>query len=79
MEFRVDDRVREIISREGKDFRVCTTCGGAVILPVEAKSPKKSDHIVNIGDNTLFISAVQAQHIEEITEKMFFKSICSNF
>ncbi len=79
MEIQIDDRVREIISREGKDFRVCTTCGGAAILPVEAKSPKESDHRVNIGDNTLFISVVQAQYIQKITEEMFFKSICSNF
>ncbi|NOQ56307.1 MAG: hypothetical protein GQ477_05905 [Nanohaloarchaea archaeon] len=79
MEIKVDERVRDIIAREGKDFRVCTTCGGAVILPVEAKIPKDSDHKISIGDQTLFISIVQAQHIEEVTEDMFYKSICSNF
>lgn len=78
-EIKVDDRVRDIINRESKDFRVCTTCGGAVILPVEAKAPKQSDLQVKIGDNTLFISLVQAQYIEKVTEEMFYKSICSNF
>lgn len=79
MEIGIDKKVVDIIKKRQKDFRVCTTCEGAVILPVEAKPPKESDYKVDIEGNTLFISAVQAQYINKVTEDMFYKTIDSTF
>lgn len=62
----VSDDVRNYInSREG-DFRVCTTCGGAMIISTCVKPSKPGDIAIPIGNNTLFISKYQAQHLNRI-------------
>ncbi|WP_370573600.1 hypothetical protein [Methanomethylovorans sp.] len=66
----VDPEVKAFILGRKGDFRLCTTCGGPVILPVEMKGPKDSDIIVHIGPNKLYISKVQAHYLRRIEKHM---------
>lgn len=69
-EITVSSDVRDYINSRRGDFRVCTTCGGAMILSTCVKPPKQSDIAIPIGDSTLFISKYQAQHLHRIHEGM---------
>ncbi|UCG70657.1 MAG: hypothetical protein JSV09_06480 [Thermoplasmata archaeon] len=66
----IDDDIVEFIKKEGKDFRICTSCFGAELLPVTMKAPKLSDIRVKIGNNILYISKVQAHYISKIDKSM---------
>jgi hypothetical protein len=68
----VDEAVKQKITAEGKDYRVCTSCTGPALVPISVKAPKESDIRVQIGDNILYISRVQAGYINRITEDMFY-------
>lgn len=68
----VAPEVIEYIKRSGKDFRVSTDCSGPVILPTDLKPPKDSDLQVQVGENTLFISRVQARYIDRVTMDMLY-------
>ncbi len=68
----VAPEVIEYIKRSGKDFRVSTDCSGPVILPTELKPPKDSDLQVQVGENTLYISRVQARYIDRVTMDMLY-------
>ena len=65
-----EDDVEELIKKDGRDLRLCTTCGGPMIVPVELKRPKESDIKVKIGNNTLYISKVQARYLRRIDKPM---------
>ncbi|NLI73711.1 MAG: hypothetical protein GX369_02920 [Euryarchaeota archaeon] len=69
-DIQVDQYVIDYILQNGRDYRVSTSCGGPVIVPVEMKSPKESDLKVKVGSNTLYISRVQARYIRRITMDM---------
>ncbi len=66
----IDDDVVEFIKTQAEDYRVCTSCFGAEILPVTMKAPKLSDFRVRIGPNILYISKVQANYITKIDRSM---------
>ena len=66
----IDPDVKAFITKHNGDFRLCTTCGGPVIVPVEMKSSKDSDIIVQIGPNKLYISKVQARYLRRIDKHM---------
>lgn len=66
----VAPEVRDFIMERGCDFRVCTSCGGPIILPVSVKRPKKSDIRIQIGGNTLFVSSFQAPFLNVIDGDM---------
>jgi len=68
----VAPEVIEYIKRSGRDFRVSTDCSGPVILPTDLKPPKDSDLQVQVGENTLFISRVQARYIDRVTMDMLY-------
>jgi hypothetical protein len=68
----VDQEVIDYVSKAGEDFRVCTTCSGAIILPVSYKPPKESDLKVRAGKQTLFISRVQARYINRVSMDMMY-------
>jgi len=72
MEISVDKEVRDLIISEGRDYRICTACLGPALVPVTVKSPKESDIKVSIGDNTLYISRVQARYIGAVTMDMLY-------
>lgn len=66
----IDEEVVEYIQGMDRDFRVCTTCYGSEVLPVTMKRPKPSDLTVRIGDNTLYISIIQANYISRVEKNM---------
>ncbi|MBP2145476.1 hypothetical protein J2129_000930 [Methanofollis sp. W23] len=53
---------------EGRDcdFRVCTSCGGPILLPVAVKPPKYTDVQVRAGRQMIYISMYQAPYIDVI-------------
>ncbi|MDG6242856.1 MAG: hypothetical protein QCH31_00480 [Methanolobus sp.] len=69
---KVEAQVEDFIRKSGKDYRLCTTCGGPAIVPVAMSIPKNSDIKVKIGNNTLHISRVQARYIRQVEISMLF-------
>ncbi len=69
----VDDEVKEHVAASGRDYRVCTSCYGPAMVPVEIKGPKDSDIKFEIGDNTLYISRVQAMYISKVSMDMLYE------
>lgn len=64
------DEVVEYIAERGCDFRICTSCGGPILLPVSMKPPKKTDIPVKAGDHSIFVSMHQAPYIQVIHRGM---------
>jgi hypothetical protein len=62
----VTSEVLEYINQRKCDFRICTSCGGPILLPVSMKSPKPNDFQVKAGDYTIFISIHQARYLHAI-------------
>jgi Fe-S cluster assembly iron-binding protein IscA len=61
-----------MIKKEGRDYRVCTACMGPALVPTTVKSPKDTDIRIKIGDNTLYISRVQAMYIDHVSIDMVY-------
>lgn len=76
---RIDAEVEEYIRKRKKDFRVCTSCSGASLVPIEWSAPKETDLKVKVGSNTLYISAVQARWLRRIDMKMLDTGSCGLF
>lgn len=72
MQITVDDAVKDLIMSEGQDYRVCTACSGPALVPISAKPPKDSDVKIEIGDNILYVSKVQASYINRVTIDMVY-------
>ncbi len=72
MDIKVDDDVKKMIMSEGRDYRVCTACMGPALVPTTVKGPKDSDIKIPIGDNTLYISRVQAMYIDYVSMDMLY-------
>ena len=70
----VDQEVIDFILRNKKDYRVSTSCSGPVIVPITVKPPKETDLKVKVGQNTLYISRVQARYIDRVTPDMLDES-----
>ncbi len=68
--FIVDDEVKNFINREDRDFRVCTSCSGPVLVPLDMARAKSSDIEIKVGDNTLFVSIVMARYTRRIDRSM---------
>jgi hypothetical protein len=66
----IDPKVIKFINEEKRDFRVCTSCYGSEILPTTMKRPKQSDLTIDVGENTLYISKVQAAYISRVDMSM---------
>ncbi|MGE4275102.1 MAG: hypothetical protein AB7E27_03440 [Candidatus Methanomethylophilaceae archaeon] len=68
----VDDDVKDLITRTGKDFRVCTSCYGPAVVTTDRKPAKASDMQIKVGDNTLYISKVQLMYINRVSMDMVY-------
>jgi hypothetical protein len=68
--FIVDNEVKDFINREDRDFRVCTSCSGPVLVPLDMARAKPSDIEIKVGDNTLFVSIVMARYTRRIHKSM---------
>ena len=66
----VDAQVKEYINKEDRDFRICTTCKGPLLVPTDIISSKPDDIKVRIGENFLFLSLFQAQYTRRIHKSL---------
>jgi len=62
--------VIEYINKRNCDFRICTSCGGPILLPVQVKPPKKSDLLIQAGNHTVYVSIHQARFLHSIRMDM---------
>lgn len=62
--------VIEYIRKRDCDFRICTSCGGPILLPVRVKPPKKTDLLLKAGDHTIYVSVHQARFLNSIQMDM---------
>ncbi|WP_406656451.1 hypothetical protein V7O62_11395 [Methanolobus sp. ZRKC2] len=69
----VEKEVEEFIKEATRDFRLCTSCAGPVIYPIEYSTPKDTDLRIEIGNNTLYVSRVQARYLRQIDMRMLEK------
>jgi hypothetical protein len=69
-QFEVTDDVVAYVTERRTDFRICTSCGGPVLLPVSVKPPKPTDIEVCAGDRTIFVSIYQARYLTTIHRGM---------
>jgi hypothetical protein len=65
-EVTVVPEVVEYINRRNCDFRICTSCGGPILLPTRIKPPKKTDLLLKAGNHTVYISIHQARFLHTI-------------
>ncbi|HIH26618.1 MAG: hypothetical protein WC382_00990 [Methanoregulaceae archaeon] len=63
---RVTDEVAAYITKRQCDFRISTSCGGPILLPVSIKPPKPTDFQVPAGEFTIFISVHQARYLSTV-------------
>ncbi len=66
----IDDEVRSYILERKCDFRVCTSCGGPILLPTTIKPPKSTDTEIYIDDRTIYVSIYQARFLDRIHADM---------
>ena len=71
-EIEVDEAVATYIKKQQKDFRVTTTCSGALILPTSISPPKETDISIHVGNNVLYVSIYQARWIKRIDRRMLY-------
>jgi hypothetical protein len=69
-EITLSEEVRTYLSAQNSDFRICTSCGGPILLPVSVKRPKPTDITVPVGKRTLYISRYQASFLRVIDCEM---------
>ena len=67
---RVTPEMKDYILLRTTDLRVATTCEGPLIFSVKTSPPKPTDLVVAVGDRKVYVSAIQAQHIKAIDERM---------
>ena len=65
-DIRVTDEVSEFITKRKCDFRISTSCGGPILLPVSIKPPKPTDIQIPAGDYTIFVSIHQARYLSTV-------------
>ena len=66
----VAPEVLDYIEKKNCDFRICTSCGGPILLPVRIKPPKRSDILLQAARHTIYISIHQARFLDEIRTDM---------
>ncbi len=67
---KVDPAMEEYIRSKSSDLRVATTCEGPLIFSVKISPPKQTDHVINVGERKVYVSAVQALYIKSIDASM---------
>jgi len=65
-EITVVPEVLAYINKRDCDFRICTSCGGPILLPIRVKPPKKTDILLKAGNHTIYISIHQARFLNSI-------------
>lgn len=62
----IDDEVIAYINERKTNFRISTSCGGPVLLPVSYKPAKSTDVAIRAGEYLIYISIYQARYIDNI-------------
>jgi hypothetical protein len=62
--------VLDYITKRDCDFRICTSCGGPILLPTRVKPPKKSDLLLRANNHTVYVSIHQARYLHAIGRDM---------
>lgn len=62
--------VIEYLAKRENDFRICTSCGGPILLPTTIKPPKKTDLLMRVGTKTIYVSVHQARYLHAIRMDM---------
>jgi len=65
-EVTVVPEVIDFITKRDCDFRISTSCGGPILLPVQVKPPKNTDLLLKAGDHTIYVSIHQARFLHSI-------------
>jgi hypothetical protein len=65
-DIRIADDVVDYINQRKSDFRISTSCGGPVLLPVTVKPPKPTDLQIPAGDYVIFVSLHQARYLSTV-------------
>ena len=63
---RVTDEVRTFVERRRHDMRLCTSCGGPILLPTSIHPPKPTDLRIQVGGWTVYVSRYQARYHDTI-------------
>jgi hypothetical protein len=67
---RVTDEVRAYLRNRQHDMRLCTSCGGPILLPTSIQPPKATDLRIEVGDWTVYVSRYQARYHDTINGGM---------
>jgi len=62
--------VIEYINKRDCDFRICTSCGGPILLPTRIKPPKKTDLLLRAGNHMIYVSVHQVRFLYSIHMEM---------
>jgi hypothetical protein len=62
----IDEDVIAYIAERKTNFRISTSCGGPVLLPVSYKPPKSTDVALRAGDYLIYVSIYQARYLDTI-------------
>ena len=65
-EITVGPEVLAYINKRDCDFRICTSCGGPILLPIRVKPPKKTDLLLKAGNHIIYVSIHQARFLNSI-------------
>jgi len=62
--------VLDYINKRNCDFRICTSCGGPILLPTRIKPPKRTDLLLKAGNHTIYVSIHQVRFLDTINLDM---------
>jgi hypothetical protein len=65
-DFHIAEDVIAHINERGCDYRISTSCGGPMLLPVTMKRPKHSDIAIKAGNHIIYISIHQVRYLHTI-------------
>jgi hypothetical protein len=75
---RITPEMEEYIRARSADLRVATTCEGPLIFSVKISPPKPTDQVIAVGERKVYVSALQAQYIRTIDERMLPRCALEN-
>jgi hypothetical protein len=66
----VSDEVKRYVLDKKRNFRICTSCGGPILLSTSVKPPKSSDIEIYVEDYIIYVSMYQARFMDTINMDM---------
>jgi hypothetical protein len=58
--------VLRYVEKRAHDMRLCTSCGGAVLLPTSIHPPKPTDIRIQVGGWAVYVSRFQLRYHDTI-------------